>query len=99
MDETRWTPFSPEGDDSGVTGTFGNARIENLGVGTYIIRRAETDIHEAGPHRTVTIAVRGAANVVVNNPQTFEGGRVTVGRTHDPRGRRGPFDCDAGNGV
>ena len=86
VDETRWTPFSPEGDDSGVTGTFGNARIENLGVGTYIIRRAETDIHEAGPHRTVTIAVRGAANVVVNNPQTFEGGRVTVGRTQIPAG-------------
>ena len=56
------------------------------GVGTYIIRRAETDIHEAGPHRTVTIAVRGAANVVVNNPQTFEGGRVTVGRTQIPAG-------------
>ena len=86
VDEDAWIDFCQRGDDSDITGNFGRARIENLGVGTYIIRRAEDDTHEAGPHRTVTIAVRDAGDVVVNNPQIFDGGRVTVGRTQIPVG-------------
>ncbi len=85
--ETGWTEFSDlTGDETASDSTYGSARITGLGVGHYAVRRAADDLHEAGPHRTVTIAVQGAANVVVHNPQTFEGGMVTVGRTQIPEG-------------
>ena len=85
--ETGWTAFSDmSADETGLAGNFGTAKITGLGVGTYVVRRAADDLHEAGTHRTVTIAVRGAVNVVVHNPQTFVGGLVTVGRTQIPEG-------------
>ena len=85
-EDAVWTPFFEEGDDSGVTGNYGTARLENMGVGHYAIRRAADDLHEAGPHRTVTIAVQGTTDVEVRNPQTFEGGIVTMGRSQIPAG-------------
>ena len=85
--ETGWTEFSDLiGDETASDSTYGSARITGLGVGNYAVRRAADDLHEAGPHRTVTIAVRGAANVVVHNPQTFTGGIVTIGRSQIPEG-------------
>ena len=85
--EEGWTSFSDTTDDeTGSDGTFGTAKITGLGVGTYVVRRAADDLHEAGPHRTVTIAVRGETLYDVHNPQTFTGGIVTLGRTQIPGG-------------
>ncbi len=83
--EDGWTEFSDmTGDETASDSTFGTAKITGLGEGNYAVRRAADDLHEAGAHRTVTIAVKDASLFVVTNPQTFTGGTVTVGRTQIP---------------
>ena len=67
--------------------TYGTAAIENLGVGDYLVRRAETETHKAGPvSNTVTIAVETAENYDLINPHYFEGGVVQSRRTQIPAG-------------
>ncbi len=85
--EAAWKDFCDDSDDeTGSDSNYGTAVISGLATGTYVVRRAADGLHEAGPHRTVTIDVVGSQNFHVTNPNDFDGNVVQVGRTSIPEG-------------
>ena len=85
--EDAWEDFiDTDGDETASEDRYGTAVISDLTTGTYVVRRAADDLHEAGPYRTVTIDVVGSQNFHVTNPNDFDGNIVQVGRTSIPEG-------------
>ena len=85
--ESAWKEFYDDSaNETDLEGNYGTAVISGLTTGTYVVRRAADDLHEAGPHLTVTIDVVGSQKFHVTNPNDFDGNIVQVGRTEITEG-------------